>query len=65
MPAPRMYDEETARARAVRMYRDRLTDHGESMIEARRQVGALLDINPSTLRSWIERDEGTAATATA
>jgi transposase-like protein len=39
------------------MYRDRLTDHGESMIEARRQVGALLDINPSTLRSWVERDE--------
>jgi len=56
MPAPRMYDDET-RARAVRMYRDRLTDHGESMIEARRQVGALLDINPSTLRSWVERDE--------
>jgi transposase-like protein len=56
MPAPRKYDEET-RARAVRMYRDRLADHGESMIEARRQVGALLDINPSTLRSWIERDE--------
>jgi transposase-like protein len=56
MPALRKYDEET-RARAVRMYRDRLADHGESMIEARRQVGALLDINPSTLRSWVERDE--------
>jgi transposase-like protein len=27
------------------------------MIEARRQVGALLDINPSTLRSWVERDD--------
>ena len=56
MPTPRKYDDES-RARAVRMYRDRLTDHGESMIEARRQVGALLDINPSTLRSWIERDD--------
>ena len=56
MPALRKYDTET-RARAVRMYRDRLADHGESMIEARRQVGALLDINPSTLRSWVERDE--------
>ena len=56
MPAPRMYDDET-RARAVRMYRDRVADHGESMIEARRQVGALLDINPSTLRSWVERDD--------
>jgi transposase len=56
MPAPRKYDTET-QARAVRMYRDRLADHGESMIEARRQVGALLDINPSTLRSWIERDD--------
>ena len=56
MPASRKYDDET-RARAVRMYRDRIADHGESMIEARRQIGALLDINPSTLRSWIERDE--------
>lgn len=56
MPAPRKYDEET-RGRAVRMYRDRIADHGESMIEARRRVGALLDINPSTLRSWVERDE--------
>ena len=56
MLAPRKYDTET-RARAVRMYRDRLTDYGESMIEARRQVGALLDINPSTLRSWIECDD--------
>ena len=56
MPAPRKYDTET-QARAVRMYRDRLADHGESMIEARRQVGALLDINPSTLRSWVERDD--------
>lgn len=56
MPAPRKYDTET-RARAVRMYRDRLTDYRESMIEARRQVGALLDINPPTLRSWIECDD--------
>ena len=56
MPALRKYDDET-RARAVRMYRDRIADRGESMIEARRQVGALLDINPSTLRSWVERDE--------
>jgi transposase len=56
MPASRKYDNET-RARAVRMYRDRLRDHGESKLAARRQVGALLDINPATLRNWIEREE--------
>jgi transposase len=57
MPAPRKYDEET-RARAVRMYQDRLRDHGqESKLEARRQVGAMLDINQATLRNWIEREE--------
>jgi transposase len=56
MPAPRKYDDET-QARAVRMYRDRLRDHEESKVEARRQVGALLDINPATLRNWIEREE--------
>ena len=57
MPAQRKYDSET-RARAVRMYRDRLRDHeDESMLEARRQVGAMLDINPATMRNWIEREE--------
>ena len=40
------------------MYRDRLRDHpGESKLQARRHVGGLLDINPATLRNWIERDE--------
>lgn len=56
MPAPRKYDEET-RARAVRMYEDRIRDLGESKVTARRAVGAVLDINPSTLRNWIEREE--------
>ena len=56
MPASRKYDGET-RARAVRMYRDRLRDPGESMVAARRQVGAVLDINQATLRNWIEREE--------
>jgi transposase len=56
VPAPRKYDEET-RARAVRMYEDRLRDLGESKVTARRAVGAVLDINPSTLRNWIEREE--------
>lgn len=49
MPAPRRYDAET-RARAVRMYQDRLRDHGESKLEDHRQVGAMLGINPATLR---------------
>ncbi len=56
MPAPRKYDNET-RARAVRMYQDRLRDHDESKLAARQQVGALLDINPATLRNWVEREE--------
>lgn len=56
MAAPRKFDEET-RARAVRMYQDRIRDLGESKLTARRQVGAVLDINPETLRNWIERQE--------
>lgn len=40
MPASRKYDGET-RARAVRMYRDRLRDHDESKLAARHQLGAL------------------------
>lgn len=45
------------RQRAVRMYRDRLRDHDESRRTARRHIGGLLDINPETLRNWIEREE--------
>ena len=56
MAAPRKFDEET-RARAVRMYQDRIRDLGESKLTARRQVGAMLDINPATLRTWVEREE--------
>jgi transposase-like protein len=57
MPAPKKYDRET-QERAVRMYRDRLRDHpGESKLAARKQVGGLLDINPATLRNWVEREE--------
>jgi transposase len=56
VPAPRKFDDET-RARAVRLYRDRLRDHGESKLAARRHVGELLDINPETLRGWVEVEE--------
>ncbi len=56
MPASRKYDEET-RARAVRMYQDRIRDLGESKLTARCAVGAVLDINPATLRNWVEREE--------
>jgi transposase len=38
MGAPRKFDEET-RARAVRLYQDRLRDHDESKLGARRHVG--------------------------
>ncbi|MFJ1455201.1 IS3 family transposase [Nocardia sp. N2S4-5] len=60
MGAPRKFDEET-RARAVRMYEDRIREHGESMAAARRHVGALLDIKPATLRNWVEKSERPAA----
>ena len=63
MSAPRKFDQEM-RDRAVRMYRDRLEEHGESKLEARRQVGALLDINQATIRNWVEdaeRREGARA----
>jgi transposase len=39
---------------------DRLRDHSESKLAARRHVGQLLDINPATLRNWIEADERAA-----
>ena len=53
MSAPRKYDEEF-RDRAVRMYRDRLAEPGESKLGARRHVGSLLDLKEATLRNWIE-----------
>jgi transposase len=57
VPAPRKYDQET-RDRAVRMYRDRRREKPtESAIQARRQVGELLDVNAGTLRGWIDRVE--------
>jgi len=62
MSAPRKFDEET-RARAVRLYTDRLRDHGESKLAARRHVGQLLDIKPATLRNWIEAEQRAAAPA--
>jgi transposase len=57
MSAPRKFDDET-RARAVRLYQDRLREHGDSKLAARRHVGALLDINPSTIRNWIRAEDG-------
>jgi len=58
--APKKYDDEF-RDRAVRMYRDRLAEPGESKLGARRHVGSLLDVNQATLRNWIEeRYTGTA-----
>jgi transposase len=56
VPAPRKFDDET-RARAVRMYADCLRDHKESKLAARKHVGELLDVNPATLRNWIEAAE--------
>ena len=53
MAAPRKYEREF-RERAVRMYRDRLAEGHDSKLGARRHVGAMLDVNPATLRNWIE-----------
>jgi transposase len=44
----------------VRLHQDRLGDHGESKLGARRHVGELLGIAPATLRNWIEADERAA-----
>lgn len=56
MGAPRKYDEET-RARAVRMYADRLRERPGSKLAAREHVGGLLDINAATLRNWIDAQD--------
>jgi transposase len=61
MSAPRKYDQEF-RDRAVRMYRDRLAEAGESKLAARRHVGSLLDLNPATLRNWVEDAERVGGT---
>ena len=66
MSAPRKYDQEF-RERAVGMYRERLAEPGESKMSARRYVGSLLDLNPATLRNWVEdaeRAEGTRLPST-
>lgn len=55
MPVPNKCDAET-QERAVRMYRDRIGEHGGSKVAARHHVGELLDIAPATLRNWIERE---------
>src|SRR3954447_24999769 len=39
------------------MYQERIRDLGESKLTARKAVGAVLDINPATLRNWTEREE--------
>jgi transposase len=56
MSAPRKFDQEF-RERAVRLYRERRQQHDDSKLAARRQVGVLLDLNPATLRNWVEDAE--------
>lgn len=57
MAAPRKFDQEF-RDRAVRMYRERISEgHQETKLGARRHVGSLLDLNPATLRNWVEEAE--------
>lgn len=62
MSAPRKYDDET-RARAIRMYQDRLAEgDGISQAAARREIGELIGVNPDTLRGWLRRDFGEGVT---
>ena len=60
----RKYDPET-RDRAVRLFRDRRRDRpAESVSRACRDIGELVDVNPDTLRGWINQaaiDDGTRA----
>ena len=56
MGAPEKYERDFVE-RAVRMYRDRLAEGGDSKVGARRHVGSLLDLNPATLRNWVEDEE--------
>ena len=56
MGAPKKYEQEFVE-RAVRMYRDRLAEGRDSKLGARRHVGSLLDLNPATLRNWVEDAE--------
>lgn len=58
---PRQYDDET-RARAVRMFQDRIVEGGISQVAARREVGELLGVSPETIRSWVRRMAGEGAT---
>jgi transposase-like protein len=62
MPAPKKYDVET-QERAVRMYLDRMAQGDISQLGARKEVGELLGINPSTLRNWIRHEEEPAQAA--
>ena len=34
-----------------------MAERGESKLQVRRAVGALLGIKPATLRNWVEREE--------
>jgi transposase len=62
MGTQRKYDRET-RERAVRLYQERRRDHGsESAVESRRRIGGLIDVNPGTLRGWIDQAEVDAGT---
>ena len=56
MSAPRKFDDEF-RARAVGMYREQMARDGSSKAGTRRRVGDLLDVNPATVRNWIEAED--------
>lgn len=61
MPALRKYDDET-RARAVRMYQDRLNEGGVSKAAVHREIGELLGVKPETIRDWVKRELGEGST---
>ena len=64
MSALKKYDPET-QARAVRMYADRIAEGDISQLRAREEVGELLGINQSTLRSTATPNSASSSNTTA
>lgn len=61
MSTQRKYDPEL-RARAVRMYEERMARKDISMTRAREEIGELLDVHPGALRNWVRQKNGEGIT---
>ena len=61
MSTQRKYDPEL-RARAVRMYEERMARKVISKTRAREEIGELLDVHPGALRNWVRQKNGEGIT---